>query len=75
MEQENIEVENTFDPLWENYLQKLDDLDIVEKTKWMKLVEPLIELPFITKNYFPLNQTEFLEKMEKDLEFKEKWGQ
>lgn len=75
MEQENIEIEKTFDPLWENYLQKLENLDIVEKTKWMKIVTPLVELPFITKNYFPLNQEEFFEKMESDTEFKEKWGQ
>jgi len=75
MEQENVEVERTYDPLWESYLTKLEDLEIVEKTKWMKIVAPLIELPFATKNFFPLSQKEFFEKMENDIEFKEKWGQ
>lgn len=66
--------EKVWNPLWENYLQKLDDLNIVEKTRWMKQVESLIDLPFITKNFFPLSQEEFLEKMENDSEFKEKWS-
>jgi hypothetical protein len=71
--EKNIE-EKIYSPLWESYLTKLDDLDIVEKTKWMKIVEPLVELPFVTKNYFPLSESEFLEKVESDQNFKEKWG-
>jgi len=73
--EEQIEIEKIYDPLWEDYLTKLDDLDIVEKTKWMKMVEPLIELPYYTQNYFPFAEQEFLELLETDLEFKEKWGQ
>jgi len=64
-----------YSPLWENYLEKLNDLGLEEKTKWMKIVDPLVELPFVTKNYFPLAEREFLEKLESDESFKEKWGQ
>ena len=70
----NIE-EKIYSPLWESYLTKLDDLDIVEKTKWMKIVDPLVELPFVTKNYFPLSEREFLDKLESDESFKKMWGQ
>jgi hypothetical protein len=76
MEQQNVvEVEKTYNPLWESYLVKLDDMDPFEKTKWMKAVDPLVELPFYTKNYFPLAEKEFLDLLESDEEFKEKWGQ
>ena len=75
MEKETTTEEKVFDPRWENYLITLDSLDIVEKTKWMKSVENLIDLPFITKNYFPLAEREFLEKLENDEIFKLKWDQ
>ena len=75
MEKETTTEEKVFDPRWENYLTTLDSLDIVEKTKWMKPVENLIDLPFITKNYFPLAEREFLEKLENDESFKLKWDQ
>jgi len=71
---EEITEERIFSPLWENYLRKLDDLHLEEKTKWMKEVEPIIELPFYTKNFFPLSEAEFLEKLESDELFKQKWG-
>jgi hypothetical protein len=67
--------EKVYSPLWENYLEKLDDLGLVEKTKWMKIVDPLVELPFVTKNYFPLSEREFLDKLESDESFKKMWGQ
>lgn len=76
MEQENvIETEKIYNPIWENYLTKLEELDPFEKTKWMKAVDPLIELPFYTKNYFPFSESEFLDLLQNDDEFNEKWGQ
>ncbi len=64
--------EKVYSPLWENYLEKLDDLGLA---KWMKIVDPLVELPFVTKNYFPLSEREFLDKLESDESFKKMWGQ
>lgn len=70
----NIE-EKVYSPLWENYLSKLDDLGLEEKTKWMKIVDPLVELPFTTTNFFPLAEQEFLDKLDSDESFKKMWGQ
>ena len=67
----NSENEN---PLWRNYMDKLETFNLKEQTDWMKEVEPPVDLPFKTKSYAAYTEEEFLELLVSDSKFKEKWG-
>ena len=72
--EENINYE-TEHPLWKNYIEEMDKLNLAEQTKWMKEVEPPVDVPFAKKTFNLYTEVEFLEKLETDPNFDIRWGQ
>ena len=72
--EENINYE-TEHPLWKNYVEEMEKLNLAEQTKWMKEVEPPVDVPFAKKSFHIYDEIEFLEKLENDEVFNKKWGE
>jgi hypothetical protein len=61
-------------PLWRNYMDKLGEMNPKEQTEWMEQIDPGVELPFPTKSYSAYSEEDFLEMLDKDEVFRDKWG-
>jgi hypothetical protein len=61
-------------PIWRNYIEKLEEMNLEEQTKWMKEIELPPNVPFAKKSFVAYIEEDFLDKLNNDETFKERWG-
>jgi hypothetical protein len=67
----NLEEES---PLWRRYVDELERMDLVEQTVWMKEIDLPPDTPFGKKAFVAYTEEDFLDKLNTDKSFEEKWG-
>jgi hypothetical protein len=61
-------------PSWNRYVNEMEKLNLEEQTKWMKETIPPVDAPFAKKTFNLYTEVEFLEKIDTDQSFRDKWG-
>ncbi len=61
-------------PLWRQYVDELEKMNLNDQEKWLKIIDLPIDLPFKTTTRSIYSEDEFLELLKTDKEFNKRFS-